>query len=145
MNNSIFSQFRKQLADMDCADDLPGDFFNEVVALSARFEAKAEKDAKKNLIRETVIATAGDTLKAITTMTSALNAPVQLASVGHRVGLSNRIKEERTLLAKAFNHLQKEGKIEQVGFKEGKVLAVDQVNNFQRRWVPKGWRPAETE
>ena len=59
--------------------------------------------------------------------------------------LSNRVPAERQLLAKSFAFLQKNGQAHQVGFRDGQILAVDEVNNFQRRWVFTGFEPAVAE
>ncbi len=98
--------------------------------------SKAEVNAK---VEETMPKVLG----ALTTMVTALNTPVRLADVGNRIGLSNRKPAERGLLMKAFKKLEKEGKVTQVGWLEGKVCSISEVNNFQRRWIPAGWEVAE--
>lgn len=147
MSNSIFSQFRKQLADLDCADDIPGDFFIAVVELSKRHEDKANKAAKRASASAAVTATAPEVLATLTRLCTALNTPVRLADVGGAMEtpLSNRVPAERQLLAKSFAHLQKTGAAHQVGFRDGQILAVDEVNNFQRRWVFTGFEPVVAE
>ena len=98
--------------------------------------SKAEVNAK---IEETM----PKVLSALTTMVTALNTPVRLADVGNRIGLSNRKPAQRSLLMKAFKRLEKDSKVKQVGWLEGKVCSIKEVNNFQRRWIPTGWEPTE--
>ena len=148
MSNSIFSQFRKQIADLDCADELPGDFFMAVVELSKKHEDKARKAAKRASASAAVTATAPEVLASLTKLCTALNTPVRLADVGSAMEtpLSNRVPKERQLLAKCFAHLQTNGQAHQVGWRDGQILAVGEVNNFQRRWVFTGFEiqsPAE--
>jgi predicted nucleic acid-binding protein len=148
MSNSIFSQFRKQIADLDCAEDLPGDFFIAVVELSKKHEDKARKAAKRASASAAVTATAPAVLASLTKLCTAMNTPVRLADVGSAMEnpLSNRVPQERQLLAKCFSHLQKTGQAHQVGWRDGQILAVGEVNNFQRRWVFTGFEiqaPAE--
>ncbi len=135
----LCSLLKKSLADHD--PDIPATLYLDIfkaIDAYAKKEAKSEARAQS---QQVVDDAAPRVLSALTTMVTALNTPVRLADVGQRIKLSNRIPAERQVLSKAFNKLQKQGKVMQVGFKEGKILPTSEVNNFQRRWIPVGWEP----
>ena len=106
---------------------------------------RARKDAEREKAKTAVSDTAPQVSEALTLMVTALNTPVRLADVGNRIGLSNRVPAQRSLLMKAFKLLEKEGKIEQVGWKNGQIKETSEVNNFQRRWIPAGWEPTKAQ
>ena len=104
---------------------------------------RARKDAEREKAKTAVSDTAPQVSEALTLMVTALNTPVRLADVGNRIGLSNRVPAQRSLLMKAFKLLEKNGTIQQVGWQNGQIKLVSEVNNFQRRWIPAGWEPAK--
>ena len=110
----------------------------ELNATLDRHAKKAGKAAAKAASTAAVAATSQKLLEACTTICTALNAPIQLATAGQRIGLSNRIPSERSLLLKAMRKLEANGQMVQVGWQSGKVKPVHAVNNFQRRWMPAG-------
>lgn len=118
--------------------NLPTACMQELTATLSRHEKRAGKAKAKAAGAAAVQAKAGELLEALTAICTALNAPVQLATVGQRVGLSNRIPAERSLLLKCMRHLQSTGQVEQVGWKGGSLQPIESVNNFQRRWMPAG-------
>ena len=118
--------------------NLPETCMQELQATLARHEKRAGKAKAKAAGAAAVQAKAGELLEALTAICTALNAPVQLATVGQRIGLSNRIPAERSMLLKCMRHLQSTGSVQQVGWKGGSLQPIESVNNFQRRWMPAG-------
>ena len=118
--------------------NLPAACMQELQATLARHEKRAGKAKAKAAGKAAVSEKAAELLEALQAICTALNAPVQLATAGQRIGLSNRVPAERSLLLKVMRHLQATGKVKQVGWQGGRVLPVEQVNNFQRRWMPAG-------
>ena len=110
----------------------------ELLATLARHAKKADKAAAKAATNQQVEATSKELLGACKSICSALNAPIQLATAGQRIGLSNRIPAERSMLLKAMRALEAAGKMKQVGWQGGVIKQVHEVNNFQRRWMPAG-------
>ena len=106
---------------------------------------RARKDAEREKAKTAVSDTAPQVSEALTLMVNALNTPVRLADVGNRIGLSNRVPAQRSLLMKAFKLLEKQGQIQQVGWKNGQIKETSEVNNFQRRWIPAGWEPTKAQ
>ena len=106
---------------------------------------RARKDAEREKAKTAVSDTAPQVSEALTLMVNALNTPIRLADVGNRIGLSNRVPAQRSLLMKAFKLLEKQGQIQQVGWKNGQIKETSEVNNFQRRWIPAGWEPTKAQ
>ena len=106
---------------------------------------RARKDAEREKAKTAVSDTAPQVSEALTLMVNALNTPIRLADVGNRIGLSNRVPAQRSLLMKAFKLLEKQGQIQQVGWKNGQIKETSEVNNFQRRWLPAGWEPTKAQ
>jgi len=118
--------------------NLPAACTQELQATLDRHAKRAGKAAAKVAGAAAVQAKATELLEALQAICTALNAPAQLATAGQRIGLSNRIPAERSLLLKAMRHLQKTGQVVQVGWQGGSLQPIESVNNFQRRWMPAG-------
>ena len=106
---------------------------------------RARKDAEQEKAKAAVSDTALGVNEALILMVNALNTPIRLADVGNRIGLSNRVPAQRSLLMKAFKLLEKEKRVQQVGWKNGQIKETSEVNNFQRRWIPTGWEPTKAQ
>ena len=106
---------------------------------------RARKDAEQEKAKAAVSDTALGVNEALIMMVNALNTPIRLADVGNRIGLSNRVPAQRSLLMKAFKLLEKEKRVQQVGWKNGQIKETSEVNNFQRRWIPTGWEPTKAQ
>ena len=134
-NIELIAQIKESSIDAKTKDRICQILLNDI--------ERSRKDAEREKAKTAVADTALGVCEALTLMVHALNTPVRLADVGNRIGLSNRIPAQRSLLMKAFKLLEKEKRVQQVGWQNGQVKLVSEVNNFQRRWVPAGWEPAK--